>query len=146
MDWIIKQAGFSLDDTADLGNRFLVGNGYLGVRGTMEEYGKAQLVAVNLAGIYHKVGDAWREPLNAPNPFFARLSRQGNPVDVPDAKPDAHSQWLDIQHGVHGRETVFGDITIRAERFACMDNVHLLAMRYEANWQGDACTLECGID
>lgn len=59
----------SPESIPDNGNRLLVGNGCLGIRGTLEEAGKEQLAAVNIAGIYDRVGDGWREPLNAPNPL-----------------------------------------------------------------------------
>ena len=42
------------------GNKYLIGNGYFGVRGTMEEYKKDNMPCVNLAGIYDKVGEKWR--------------------------------------------------------------------------------------
>lgn len=147
MDWIIEQAGYSPDEIADLGNRFLVGNGYMGMRGTLDEYRKDQLVAINLTGIYHKAGDGWREPLNAPNPLFARLMRAGTPLGLPDTEATNHRQALDIEKGLHMRQTDFGQVSIQSERFVSMDNVHLLCMRYEAHWTDDAAyTLEYGID
>ncbi len=147
MRWTIERLGFDPGDIADNGNRFLVGNGYLGMRGTLAEYGKAQLACVNLAGIYHRVGDGWREPLNAPNPLYARLVRGGVPIALPDTPCTHHRQALDIARGLHLRETQFEGVAIREQRFADMAHVHLLCMRYEATWEGGApCTLEAGID
>ena len=57
MSWRIENNFISPDSIPDNGNRLLVGNGYLGIRGTLEEAGKAQLAAINLAGIYDRVGD-----------------------------------------------------------------------------------------
>ncbi|GJM77297.1 hypothetical protein HMSSN036_95130 [Paenibacillus macerans] len=45
----------------------MIGNGVLGYRGTLEEFGKSELTATIVAGLYDKVGDKWREPVNAPN-------------------------------------------------------------------------------
>ena len=73
MAWSIEQTSPAPELIADNGNRFLVGNGYMGVRGTLDEHGREELAAVNLAGIYDRVGDGWREPLNAPNPLHTRL-------------------------------------------------------------------------
>ena len=36
----ISETGYNKEMYADAGNRFLIGNGYLGVRGTYDEYEK----------------------------------------------------------------------------------------------------------
>ncbi len=83
MNWEISQTGFDEEMIPDNGNRFLTGNGYLGVRGTLEEHGKQHLAAVNLAGIYHCAGGGCREPLNAPNPFFTYALAGGERLALP---------------------------------------------------------------
>ena len=52
------------------GNVYQIANGYMGYRGTLDEFGPEQLVGITLAGIFDRVGDAWREPVNAPNGGF----------------------------------------------------------------------------
>ncbi|MFA9381884.1 MAG: hypothetical protein ACERKO_12590, partial [Acetanaerobacterium sp.] len=42
MRWQIEQTQYQQKDIADDGNRYLIGNGYMGVRGTLEEYRKEQ--------------------------------------------------------------------------------------------------------
>ena len=49
MGWVIEHTGLAPEEAADNGNRFLVGNGYMGVRGTLDEHGAGELAAVNLA-------------------------------------------------------------------------------------------------
>jgi len=127
---IIETTAYDAESIPDRGNRFLTGNGYLGVRGTLEEHGKAELAAVNLAGIYDRKGDGWREPLNAPHPFSIRLYRAGEALTLPQAAVTAHRQWLDARHGVHHRDTLFAcGVRWQAERFAHMEQVHLLCLR-----------------
>ena len=70
MNTVIERTGFDPAQDADNGNRFLTGNGYMGVRGTIGEAGVQQMTAVNLAGIHHQKGQGWEEPLNAPNPLY----------------------------------------------------------------------------
>ena len=131
-----------------LGNRMLTGNGYLGVRGTLEEHGKAELAAVNLTGLYDRFGDGWREPLNAPHPFSLRLYENGIPLALPGAPAVRHRQWLDVRRGLHGRETQFeGGTMLTVERFAHMGQVHLLALRAAVRAERNASlVLDCGID
>lgn len=76
-NWIIKEEWFNNQEITANENRFLCGNGYLGIRGALEEFQKEKLPAVNLSGIYDRVGDGWREPLNAPNPLYTRMKVDG---------------------------------------------------------------------
>lgn len=137
---VLEQTGFTPSAIAKNGCRFLSGNGYLGLRGTLAEYGAEQLSCVNLSGIYHlKKGSDWREPLNAPHPLRARLMRDGLPVALPDTEPEKHRQYLRYDMGLQGRETVFpGGIAISEERFASMSRPHLLCMRWQARWEDEA--------
>jgi nigerose phosphorylase len=112
----------------------MTGNGYMGYRGTLEEFGKEQLTAVTLAGLYDKAGDKWREPVNAPNGLFTDLLCNGEPLNLLHREPESHVQELDLRTGLHRRETVYtraggGKVTFTAERFASMDNLHVLASR-----------------
>lgn len=134
-EWILREEQFTAENIAACGNRYFCGNGYLGIRGTLEEYGKEQLAAVNLAGIYDKVGDGWREPLNAPNPLYTRIKVDGVLLSLPETEPERHVQEVDYRHGLVKRMTVYkvqrGTITVEAERFAHMQKKHLVCMRYK---------------
>ncbi|HEX2945180.1 MAG TPA: glycosyl hydrolase family 65 protein [Clostridia bacterium] len=152
MSWLVADEAFDAEKIVRNGNKFIIGNGYMGYRGTLEEYGKEQLAACVLSGIYDKVGDKWREPVNAPNGLFARLYCNGKPVSALSSVMEKHRQLLDIKYAVHGRETVFsfpenGSLTISSERFASLDDVHLLCMKYSFRATFDCdIEIETGID
>lgn len=133
MEWVIRREEYRAEDAPDNGNRFLIANGYMGVRGTLDEDGAAELAAVNLAGIYDRVGDGWREPLNAPNPLHTCVSVNEKPLRASDG-PLSHRQELDYRSGVMSRKTVWpvegGTVRVESRRFASMDDVHLLACAY----------------
>lgn len=129
----------------------MTGNGYMGFRGTLEEFGKEQLAAVTLAGVYDQAGGKWREPVNAPNALFTRLSCNGKRLGVLDAEPLSHSQELDISCALHKRETVYGisggELAFTAERFVSMDQLHVLVSRLSLAATADCrIELETGID
>lgn len=130
MQTIIERHGFDPAYDADNGSRFLTGNGYMGVRGTICEAGAEQMAAVNLAGIHHQKGGGWEEPLSAPNPLYLRVEGASLP-DSPQLT--AHRLAPDISCGLFTRESTFaledGQLSLRQERFCCMDQVHLLAQR-----------------
>lgn len=140
MERILTYTGFDVTAIAKNGCRFLSGNGYLGLRGTLSEFGAKELACVNLSGIYHlHKGSTWREPLNAPHPLRAHLLRDGKPVALPDTPYMQHRQYLRYGIGVQGRETVFAcGVTLSEERFAVMSRPHLLAMRWKARWTDEA--------
>ncbi len=129
MKWIIENDHIDQETVADNGNRLLIGNGYLGIRGTLEEQGKEALAAVNLAGIYDKVGEGWREPLNAPNPLHTVLSIGGQPLSASQARE--HTQGLQYRHGIYYRRTVWESVTLESRRVAHMGDPHMILHRYE---------------
>lgn len=135
MNWLIKVNGYNKEDISAHGNKYLIGNGYMGIRGTLSEYEKEQLVAVNLAGIYDKAGDGWREPLNAPNGCFAYIRVDGEIYRLPEKEPEAHEMSLDYQYGIFVRKTQWktrrGTITFSEERFASMEKVHTIVSRFK---------------
>lgn len=150
-DWTILREGYSENEIAANGNRFLCGNGYLGIRGTLEEYGKKDLTAVNLAGIYDQAGDGWREPLNAPNPFYTYLKVDGVVYALPQTEAEYHKQSINYREGIVTRRTVFscekGKIEISSERFAHRNAYHVIGMQYRVKTDFDAVVeLNTGID
>lgn len=133
-DWIIREKGFSKEHITLNGNKFICGNGYMGIRGTLEEYEKEHLPAVNLAGIYDKVGDGWREPLNAPNALYTRIRVDGRDYILPEVEASKHEQVLDYRHGIVKRSTTWktgrGEVTVISEHFAHYTCPHIYCMQY----------------
>ena len=153
MEFKIRENGYHPERITDNGNRFLTGNGYMGIRGTYDEYEKEHLPAVNLAGIYDKAGEGWREPVNAPNVCFAYLRVDGTTYRLPENAEAVveHFTELDYRHGLLIRETIFqtprGKVTYRTERFVDQKHIHLIGMRYSivADFHADI-ELVTGID
>ncbi|MCL2003663.1 MAG: glycoside hydrolase family 65 protein [Oscillospiraceae bacterium] len=135
--WSYTQNGYNADDTVTNGNRFLIGNGYMGYRGTMDEWGRGEMAAVNLAGVYDQNGDQWREPVNAPNGLFAKLSVNGEELSLGKAEPSAHSQTVHFRRGTHSRDTEFAAARIQSERIVSAAEPHLLASRLTLTFKTD---------
>lgn len=134
MTWMVCEEDFDKDKIVSNGNKFITGNGYMGFRGTMEEYGKNELVACNMAGLYDQQGESWREPINAPNGFFTVLAIDGKEIGLLKAAPAEHTQILDLKEGTHRRFTAWdtekGKVKIWAERFVSLADVHLMCLKY----------------
>ncbi|MFD1394089.1 glycosyl hydrolase family 65 protein [Lacticaseibacillus jixianensis] len=149
--WQLTATGYEADQITDFGNRFLLANGYMGYRGTLAEYTKAQQVALNLAGVYDRRGDQWRETVNAPNPLFTRLMFAGQPLSVLTQQPLTHSVTLDFKAATFSRRSVFqaggARVTVSTLRFLSGADHTLGGMRYTVVADAPvAITLTCGID
>lgn len=175
MSWIVRESGFDPERIAHHGNKFMIGNGVLGYRGTLEEFGKSELTATIVAGLYDKVGDKWREPVNAPNGLATAVFWDGAPLSVlkavdpadagargkagegdarGDASPElvAHEQALDLRRAVHRRRSVFrtadgAEVAITSERFCSAVRPELIVSRIavESSREGES-TIVTGID
>ncbi|NWL89654.1 glycoside hydrolase family 65 protein [Paenibacillus sp. 79R4] len=134
MSWVIRENGFNQERIAISGNKFMTGNGYMGYRGTLDEFTRSELTATIMAGLYDKVGDQWREPISAPNGLSTTVICDGVTLSVLEREPLEHEQELDIRHGVHRRRTVYpakggGTVTVESERFCSLQRLHLLVNR-----------------
>lgn len=151
-EWILEKNGFEIEDIEKHGSRFLLGNGFMGYRGTMEEYSAEQLVAINLAGFFDLAeGSNWRESVNAPNPLYTVISTENKELNLSSLESVSHIQALDIKKGIHSRKTVFSvdgaNITIKAERFVSMARENILALKYSVLTDKDIeITVKTGID
>lgn len=133
-EWIISENAFLKENVEANGSRYLIGNGYMGYRGTLEEFTAEQLVALNMAGLFDRNGEQWRESVNAPNPFYTVCSVNGKKLHVLENEPISHSQILDFGKGIHSRTTDFkiddAVVTISAQRFLSMQDENLAVLKY----------------
>lgn len=150
--WAIEENAFDRTAIEQNGSRFLIANGYMGYRGVLEEHRAPQLKALNLAGLFDRNGDSWRESVNAPDPLYTYANVGGVRLDVLTMPVAAHCQRLDLRHALHSRKTTFSlpdgtTATVRADRFASLADEHILAMRYEVTADSDAAIeIVSGID
>jgi nigerose phosphorylase len=135
MNWTISERGSPDQAAIDrLGSEFVSGNGSIGLRGTLDEYGGERKTATVINGLYDQVGKGWREPVNAPNGLLFRVSSSGIPLDAVGSKPVAHVQSLDFRHSVQSRETVFSvgeaRLTLSSRRFVSAVSERLICAEY----------------
>jgi len=147
MDWNITETNqLTPEDIDRQGNKLLIGNGYIGYRGTLEEFNKEQKTATIVSGLYDRVGDQWREPVNLPNGCFVQVIYKGEPLHALTSKVVSHTQSVDMYSALHSRETTFeapdgNCITIRSRRFASLARHQLICMEYSISADH-----ECVID
>lgn len=126
----LKKEGFNKENIISFGNMFLIGNGHLGYRGTLEEYGKSELVGLNVVGIYDKYQDLWRESVNMPNPFKVIIKNKDYIYSCLENEPLYHYQKLDIKNGLFSRHTEYNDLVIDSSRFVSSKINNLVCFKY----------------
>src|ERR1700761_2331435 len=90
-----------------MGNVYQISNGYMGYRGTLDEFGPDELVGITVAGIFDRVGDSWREPVNAPNGGFTQVIVDGTAISALSTPIKKHTQTLHLENAVFERETAY---------------------------------------
>lgn len=130
MKKILSKNGFNQKDIVSFGNMFLLGNGRYGYRGTLEEYQKDEMVALNVLGFYDRYLDKWRESLNAPNPIYFLTSFNDVKQSVLIKETIDHQISLNIYDATFTRESEFDDVIIKSIRFLSSNHKDLLVHHY----------------
>src|SRR5690606_15754209 len=149
--WEIKSQQFDKEKIIHHGNQFLTGNLKLGIRGTLEEFGKNELVGLNIPFLYDQVDDKWREPVNAFNPLFTQVILDGNILNPLFIEPTYHEQALNLENGLMKRKTEFKlgikSVTIESERFVSLADYRMIVHKYQVRFNMDSKVyIETGID
>jgi nigerose phosphorylase len=134
-----------------MGNFYQIANGYMGYRGTLDEFGPDELVGITIAGIFDRVGDNWREPVNAPNGGFTKLSLDGVEISALTTTIKKHHQILNLENAVFERETDFESngkiLSVRSGRFLSANNPNLVVIKYSLSCDKTArVVIGTGID
>ena len=148
---VLKESGFNAEKIVENGNKFLTGNGYLGYRGTLDEFGAKECVGLNIAGLYDGVRGKWRETVNAFNPFYLTVYADGVALDARSDSVLSHEVTLDISKGLFRRITSFNVngtcVTIDCERFVNAAEKSNLCSRVTLTADKDiSLNLKAGID
>jgi len=151
--WEVSTEHFANDKESIMrnGNIFQIANGYMGYRGTLDEFGPKELVGITLAGIFDRVGDAWREPVNAPNGGFTQIALDGELISARVTPVEKHRQVLDLQNAMFERETDYRScgkaLKIHSKRLLSADNPHLGVIQFSIGCDKSAViTISTGID
>jgi kojibiose phosphorylase len=131
--WTLTESGWDADRSLAVGSNVMVGNGYLGYRGTSPEQGADGYVALVVTDTYDMADGRWRELCTVPNPLLVRATVDGTSVGV--ATADHVETELDLrtaQMRLTFSQRV-GDATVEVtcRRVASAVDLHLLAQHWE---------------
>ena len=151
--WEIIENSFNEDQLVTTGSNFMIGNGYLGYRGTFEEWEADQYVACIVTDTWDQAeGSRWSELCNVPNGLFTRLFVDGEMLSAFTGETSDYYRALDMRKGLNQRKVRWTSpqgtpCRLEVEKFSSLDNHHLLVMRYTFTAEKSAeFTLLTGID
>ena len=133
--WQIKEAPFKAHDLPHTETIYTIGNGLMGVRGTFEEGYPGDTSCTLAAGIFnHKAGEPVPELVAMPNWLALRVSINGEPFRLNQGVVLGFERVLDFRTAVHTRGVLWMSpggsvLRLRFERFASLDNPHIMVLR-----------------
>jgi trehalose/maltose hydrolase-like predicted phosphorylase len=152
--WQISEAPFLPAKLHHTETIFTVGNGYMGLRATFEEGYPGELASTLVHGLYdHADGDLVPELVNLPNPLPIMIEADGETFTL---QPDTfapfqqilgYKRTLDLktatlERGLIWRTRAGTILQITFERFASLNNQHLLAQRTSIRPLNRSCTVK----
>jgi kojibiose phosphorylase len=151
--WIVSAESFVNESESIMrnGNVYQLANGYMGYRGTLDEFGPNEKVGITLAGIFDQVGDAWREPVNAPNGGYTVASLDGAKLTARGSRMRHHSSRLHLDCALFERVSRFKvrgkSVTVSSIRFLSAATPNLGVIKYSVCCDRTAkVALRTGID
>ena len=131
--WDIYETRYDPDQMITSGSNFMIGNGFLGYRGTFPDDRAEQYVGCIVTDTWDNADGVWSELVNAPNGLWLQVlaGEDGGPLCWREASPDTWRRTLDFRYGVWRGEAAWPEAGIHMveERFAGRDELHLLAAR-----------------
>ncbi|NMW22237.1 MAG: glycoside hydrolase family 65 protein [Chlorobiaceae bacterium] len=130
--WLLRREGFLGTPKSIQVNESLltIGNGYLNIRGSLEELPPGHCGGMYLSGIYDKSEAAVEELVKCPMWTDVSIWSEGEKFCLSTCKSLRHEQVLDMQKGTLHRTTTVKNpsgktITLETIRLVFMHNVHL---------------------
>lgn len=153
--WIVKQERYQPEREDFYESIFSLGNGYMGVRGFLEEQpeiGPSQ-TCTYIAGIYDYLKSEITDMVNTPNFSSSRITLNGEQFNYMAGKIIEFTRYLNLKEGSLTKSFIWEDkngskTKIETIRFLSIDNRHIGAMRYKVvplNYSGTL-TFETAID
>ncbi len=152
-EWILREEGWSEDLQNVRESQFALGNGYMAMRGILEEVPVGAQPGTYLSGIYDGMGSLVEELVNLPNPVNIRLVVEGEKLGVETMDVVEHSRVLNLKKAILSRRTVFRDrkgrhYDYRSLRFISMARENVGAFQVLLTPLDEGCIIDIntGID
>jgi kojibiose phosphorylase len=145
--WLFIHEGYAAELEEPVESLLAVGNGYLCMRGILEENPKGTRPGTFIAGVFDKGNSQTAELVNAPNPIFLRVYSDGRLLEPVNEFTLENHRILDMYEGLLYRKTVFLDrqnrrFLVSSIRFVSLVDPHLIVLRYCINSLDEDASIE----
>jgi alpha,alpha-trehalose phosphorylase len=158
-EWRITEARWTPEFVARAETALALSNGYLGVRGTLEEGRPVVSPGVFINGFHETwpiihAEDAYglarigQTIVNVPDPTVIELLVDDEPLLMPTARTSEYLRVLDMRNGILTRELVWATPSgkharVRSTRLVSFEHRHVMAMSYEVTLDRAAPVVLC---
>ncbi|HRW33676.1 MAG TPA: glycosyl hydrolase family 65 protein [Thermotogota bacterium] len=135
--WELIESNYDPSQSINSGSNFMIGNGFLGYRGTMAEDTHKDYVGCFVTDTWDNADGKWEELCNVPNGLFTQIFVEDTPLSIKQQKPQQFKRRLNFKNGVNSvnyRSILTKDrITVRyhEEKFASLSDYHVIPMKIE---------------
>lgn len=151
--WQVLEKSFNPDGIVTTGSNFMIGNGFLGYRGTFPDWTQDHYVACTVTDTWDTApGSEWRELCTVPNGLFSQFWVDGELVTVFTDSIHKYYHELNFHTGVNKQsfswQSQAGNrLKIHVEKYASNEIKYLLPMRLSVETQDEIeLLISCGID
>ena len=146
-EWRVVEARWTAEFAGRAETGFALSNGYLGVRGTLEE-GRPALAPGTFVNGFHEtwpityveesygLARVGQTMLHVPDASLIQLFVDDEPLFLPAARTQDYARVLDLRAGTLTRELAWSTssgkhVTVRSCRLVSLEHRHVMAMTYE---------------
>jgi len=150
--WDLIETKYQKDQAINSGSLFMMGNGYLGYRGTFAEDTKEDYTGCFVTDTWDNADGKWEEICNVPNALSTKLFVDDEEISIKSGRIDTFKRKLNLENGMNTIEYTKillngKTVTLREEKYASMANIHHVLMRYSFSVSEEAnIQLITGID
>ncbi|MDD3477463.1 MAG: hypothetical protein PHP32_01125 [Candidatus Izemoplasmatales bacterium] len=137
----ITKSGYDPKRVSLDGTTFLLQNGSLSLRGTLEEHQAKDSAACNLFGLLDSDEEGRKRAVTTHHPLTAFFEYRGNKIGVDTLPPYLHESSLDMKTGTFSRKTTFhledALMTVESERFLDQTHRSMIYAQYQFSASSD---------
>ena len=105
--WLIKEQDWDRSKQHTHETQFSQGNGYVGIRGILEEVPRDSRPGTYIAGLYDKMTAQETEIVNLPNPIHFKITANGEKLGAGAMDMLKHRRFLDMRNGLLVRQSTY---------------------------------------
>ncbi|NQY55282.1 MAG: glycoside hydrolase family 65 protein [Ilumatobacteraceae bacterium] len=130
--WEVVDTAPTAERGITVGSNFMVGNGYLGYRGTRPDQRAEDFVACVVSDTYDMADGVWRELCTVPNALYVGIALDGAALEFDASQPSEVEYTLataEVTQRWRASTTAGESASVSVRRFASLDDLHAIVQQ-----------------